>query len=313
MNRNYGRPEAIITAALAGFCLVAPFMGGCAGTTANAVPRAKLQAIQHNQRGVAEEAQGNADAALEEFSEALRLNASMENRNGMAIALINIARTNRLKGDIAAARAAMERASALSPLDADLAAELNFEKAKVFLAAGDMATARKLAGQAAGEEKGEYPGRRLNLVAMIALRQGDVNEARALAEKALKINRDEDSTGEIANSLRLLGEVYVAQGDNGQAVKCYTEALALDKELGAGNKIASDLRSLAALSEKTGDVAGAIGYLRRAVEVSLNSGYMKAAAKDMASLAALYRQNGQPLLADRIDSERNGLQKRSKE
>jgi len=282
-------------------------ISGCSGATLKSIPPAQFQAIHHNQLGVAEEVAGNSELALSEFSEALRLHASMENVDGMVIVLINIARTYRLSGDIASAKAAIERASTLLPGTSGLAGELWFEKAKIFLAAGDLASAKEYAVKAAGVEESTNSGRRLNLVGIISLRQGLLGEAGSQAEKALQLNGADGSEAETANSYKLLAEICTAREEYGQAAEWYAKALAADKIIGEGKKIASDLCGLALIAEKQKDLPGAIGYYRRALDVSRNSKDLRLAALVMNALAKLYRESGQPLLAEKIDSERMSL------
>lgn len=282
------RVAVVMTAGLA-------LSAGCTGAPVQQIAPSRLQAITHNQRGIEEQAAGQTESALTEFSEAVRLHAAVENTDGVIVALVNMARTQRLKGDVAAARGAIERASSLLQEPSDLAAEVFFEKAKVFLAAGDLAAAETWAARAESAEKGDYLGLRKNLVASLSLRRGLLDQAREQAEAALKLNQTGGRTGELANSLRLLGEIHLLQDRADMARGKYDEALALDKELCLAAKIAIDLRGLGQCALKTGDVAGAIAFYTRARDVSLNGGDVSRASKDMELLADLYRRKGEVL------------------
>jgi len=280
---------------------------GCAGTAVRDVPQARLQAIKHNQRGVDAGSKGNQDAALAEFTEALRLHSSIENWDGMVVARINIARTHRLKGDPASARRALERALLVLPQSTDLASELFFENAKVYLAAGDLAAAQDWALQAAAADKGSELGRRLNLVGAILFRAGSPEQAREKAEQALKLNRDRKVEAEEANSLRLLGEIHLAQGREGQAAESFEAALLLDKSLGLAKKIALDLRGLGAAALQKEDLPAATAYYGRALEVSRSIRDTASAAGDLAQLADLKRRSGDAPAAQKLDEERAKL------
>jgi tetratricopeptide (TPR) repeat protein len=282
------------------------FLAGCAGAP-KPVPAARLEAMAHTRRGIEQEAAGHRDRALEEFNEALRLQSSVENTDGMVVALINLARTLRLKGDLPAARAAIERAVGLLPEPSDLASELHYERAKILLASGELPAARECALKAESCEKGDDLGRRSNLVAAVLLRQGEVEQARVQAEKARQLNKSCAAGGEEANSWRLLGEIQLVRGLYDQAAECFTAALALDKELCVGDKIAADLRGLGGAMLKKSDVPRAIGFYRRALEVSLNRGDARLAAEDLKLLAQLYRQTGDPTTAEKLDNERKKL------
>jgi len=283
-------------------------LAGCAGTP-GPLPRARLEAVAHSKRGIDQEAAGHRDRALEEFGEALRLQSSVENTDGIVVALINIARTQRLKGDLPAAKEAIGRAARLLPEPSGLAAELQYERAKILLAAGELPAAHACALKAESCEKGDALGRRSNLVAAILLRQGETEGARLQAEKARKLNHSCAARDEEANSWRLLGEIQLARGMNDPAAECFTAALALDKELGAGHKIAADLRGLGSAMLKRSDLPRAIGFYRRALEVSLNLGDRQPAAEDLRLLAELYRRTGEPATAEQLENERKKLAK----
>lgn len=267
--------------------LTALVLAGCAGPRTVQLPAPRAEAVRHNQRGVEAEKVGNRETALAEFSEALRLHGSIENWDGMVVARINIARTHRLMGDPLSARRVMDRALELLPAESDLAAELYFENAKVYLAAGDLACASNWAVNAARAEKGKDLGRRLNLVGAILLRLGEAERAREQADRALKLNRERGSVAEEANSLRLVGETALARGRYGEAADSFRAALALDKDLGFGRKIADDLRGLAVAAWKNGRAAEAAAYYRRAREVSLSGGDAAGAAETTARLAEI--------------------------
>jgi tetratricopeptide (TPR) repeat protein len=310
MNNEFTCEKHPIQSPVACLLLCTLLLSGCSGTALKNIPPAQFYAIKHNQQGVTEEVAGNSGAALSEFSEALRLHASMENMDGMVIVLINIARTHRLSGDIVSAKAAIERASTLLAGTSGLADELWFEKAKIFLATGDLATAKEYAVKAAGAEETANSGRRLNLVGIISLRQGLLGEARSQAEKALQLNITDGAEAEIANSYKLLAEICTAREEYGQAADWFSKALAADKTIGEGKKIAADLRGLALIAEKRKDLPGAIGYYQRALDVSLSCKDLRLAALTTDLLAKLYRESGQPLLAEKMDSERTDLLKK---
>ena len=282
--------------------LSALLWGGC--STPARTSQARLEAIKHNQKGVAAELRGNQSAALEEFTEALRLHGSIENWEGMVVAQINIARTQRLRGELKSARGAVDRALSLLPESSDLAPELFFENAKIHLAAGELAAAKDWALKAAAAEKGDDLGRRLNLVCAILFRSGAPEQAREQAEMALKLNRDKAVPSEEANSLRLLGELHLAQGRADQAADCFDKSLVLDKKLGLGKKVALDLRGLGAAAAHKEDLSAA-----RALEVSRNGRDTAAVADDMAKLAELLRKSGESQLALQMEQERTKLVK----
>lgn len=281
--------------------------GGCAAKQVQPLPKARVQAMEHNRRGIEAQSRGEQEKALAEFEKALRLQTSIDNTEGMIVALVNGGRTQRLKGDLQGARDSIERALALLPEGSELASELRYEKAKVLLAAGDVQGASEWAVKAEAAEKGDQAGRRKNLVAALLLRQGLTGQAREQAEQALELNRKAELTGEEGNSLRLLAEIHLVQGSYDRAGDGYRQALALDKKLGLGAKIACDLSGLGAVAAKSGDTAGAIAWLRRAFEVSRSGGETSLAVAAGEQLAALYRLQGEAALAQQMEEERKKL------
>ena len=271
-------------------------LAGCAGARPKPMSPPRAQALEHNRRGVEAEARGDREQALAEFLESLRLQSSVDNTDGMIVALINSARTQRLKGDLSSARQGLERALSLLPEGSDLASELFYEKAKVLAAGGELFSAVQWAVRAEAAETGDARGRRLNLVAALKLRQGFPDQAREQLEQALAFNRKAGMSAEQANSLRLLGEIELMQGSYEKASERYLGALLLDKELGLGARIAADLSGLGAVAAKKGDNAGAIGWYKRALEVSRSGGNDLQAADAREKLAQLYRLNGEEAL-----------------
>ena len=81
----------------------------------------------------------------------------------------------------------------------------------------------------------------------------------------------------------------------------------MDKQLSLGKKIAADLRGVGSALLTKNDLPGAIGFYRRALEVSRNRGDFGLAAEDLARLASIHRQNGEPLLAEQMDADREKI------
>ncbi|GFO55647.1 hypothetical protein GMSM_26540 [Geomonas sp. Red276] len=286
-----------------GLAALVLLIAGCGGGSFKRLPQARLDAVACTERGIAAQAGGHLDDALSQFGEALRLQSSIENREGMVVALVNIARTERLKGALVPAREAIDRAVSLLSESSPVASEVYFEKAKILFAAGDLAPAKEWALRAEGAEKGDAAGRMANLTALISLKQGLQDQARVEAERARNLNRSVSASQEEANSLRLLAEIALAKSEAKSARDLFGQALGLDKALGLGRKVAADLRGIARAAAVEGDNASAIGYYRRSMEASLNGGDRKAAADDMARLAELYRVTGQEKLSRQIEEE----------
>ena len=245
-------------------------LAACSGPAPKPVPAAKERAATWNRRGLAAEARGDRDAATEAFREALKINRSIEDDEGSAVALINLARVRRLKNETAPAKESIDAALLLVPPETALFPEAAFEKAMIGLAEGDLPAARAWSEKAVRAAAGPAEGRMLNLLARILFLEGRIDEARARAAAALEANRGAGARGEEANSLRLLGNIAAAGGDRKGAEENYLEALSIDKETAKSGKIAADLRALGASAAARGETERALAFYGRAAEVSRN-------------------------------------------
>jgi len=290
---NSVRPRFLrAVAAILFFCSAACLpLSGCSGPAPPPLPRAKESALSWNRRGLAAEARGDAEGAVHAFREALRINRSVEDDEGSAVALVNLARVHRLKDEPGAARERIDGALLLVPPGSPLFPEAAFEKAMVSLAAGDLPAARDWARKAASAETGPSRGRMLNLLARVDFLRGAEEEARSGAAEALAANRGAGARAEEANSLRLLGGISAAGGDRKSAERLYLEALAIDKEIAGSRKIAADLMALGAAAAAGGETERALAFYGRAAEVSRNGDDPKGAD---AALREMERLKGGP-------------------
>jgi len=294
MNRGRRLPFRALAAALL-LCSIAflPLLG-CSGPAPLPVPPAKESALAWNRRGLAAEARGDRDGAITAFGEALKVNRSVEDTDGAAVALINLARVHRLKRELSPAKERIDDALRLVLPENPHFPEAAFEKAKIGLAAGDLAAAREWAEKAVRADTGPSRGRMLNLLARVDFLEGRMNEARSGAGTALEANRGSGARGEEANSLRLLGNVAAAGSDRKGAEALYLEALAIDKEIAESRKIAADLRALGAAAAARGETEGALVFYGRAAEVSRNGDDPKGAEAALLEISRLRGKAGPP-------------------
>jgi tetratricopeptide (TPR) repeat protein len=294
MNSGRRRPFRALAAVLL-LCSAACLpLSGCSGPAPLPVPPAKESAGAWNRRGLAAEARGDRDGAIAAFGEALKVNRSIEDTDGAAVALINLARVHRLKGELPPAKEQIDDALLLVPPGSPLFPEAAFEKAKVALASGDLPAAREWAEKAVRADAGPARGRMLNLLARVDFLEGRMNEARSGAGTALEANRGSGARGEEANSLRLLGDVAAAGGERKGAEALYLEALAIDKEIAESRKIAADLRALGAAAAARGETERALVFYGRAAEVSRNGDDPKGAEAALLEISRLRGKAGPP-------------------
>ena len=255
------------------FCLLAAAaLYGCSSPAPVPVPPAQERALTWNKRGLEAEARGNHESAISAFEESLRIHRSIENFDGIAALLLNLARVHRQKTDLSIAKERIVETLRIISSDNPLFPEAAFEKAKVELALGNLPDAEDWARKAVPAEKKPYSGRMQNLLSRILFLEGKTGEALPLAESALESNRKSADRAEEANSLRLTGDIALAEGDPQGAQARYLEALAIDKEMALSKKIASDLRSLGAAAFARGETDKAMAFYERAATVSRGGG-----------------------------------------
>lgn len=268
----------------------------CSGPAPRLAPVLK-EALAHNRQGIEAQNRGEVAVAVREFSEALRLHASVEDQPGMIVALINLARLNRRQGLLPQAAAEIDQAlTQLSETDA-LFSEAAFEKALVLLADGSLEEAGRWAQRVGEGERADQRGRRLNLLGRILLLQGDGGKGEGVVRQALALNESQDDPAETANSQRLLGQSALLGNRPEQAVDRFAQALTLDKAAGLSPKIALDLQGLASAAQLRGEVGETIDFLRRAYAVSLNGNDRAGASQSLQRLIELYRASGENQLA----------------
>lgn len=286
-------------------------LAGCGGKSATLLSGTQRDAIKYNQRGIKAEARGDRESALDDFNESLRINSAIENTDGMVVALVNISRVNRFKGETDAARHAIDRAIDLIAPQSPLFSEIANEKSKVSLQSKDLTEAKEWAVKSLDAETGSKRGSRLNLLARILYLEGRFDEAGEKAKEALTLNRKAKLREEEANSLRLLGGIFTSIKRPGEALEAYKQALALDKALGKSRKIAGDLRGLALLYVSLNEPEHTMLLYRRAYAVSLNDGDVESAAGDLLKMSQLYEKMGDKVKSERLLSERDALLKKS--
>jgi tetratricopeptide (TPR) repeat protein len=255
-------------------CVLATMLAcACASTTPppNATER---QASALNQRAARAYAQGEYRRAAALYEQALRLDAAVENTDGMAANALSLARTWQAAGDTAAAHRALETVLAEGPLAfaPSQRAEAQARKAQLYLDAGDAAGARHWSEAAlASCSDCATLAAIQTLRGRAALAAADHASALEWGARALAAAGDAQP-GERANALRLLGEARTAGGEHQAAIAPLEQALALDRSLGRPALIYRDLMALGQAHLKLGERDRALAYFSRAKSVSAAAG-----------------------------------------
>lgn len=253
----------------------------------------QTEAINHNLRGIKAEKSQDHDRALEEFRESLRINGAVDNAEGKIVALINISRVSRFKGDIESATKAVNEAIELATDKSPLAAELSFEKSSVELHRNNLSIAHEWAVRAVTAAEGSKLANKVNLLARVLYLDKKYSLAKEQAEKALSLSKNEVIPEEEANALRLLGYIHLHARHHLEAIAAFDQALALDKNIGKSTKIAADLRGLALTHNSMKNEQAALPYYNRAKAVSIHNGDVAAAADDLLQMAKIHEILGE--------------------
>ena len=264
---------------------------GC-GTTPPARSEAQVRAETALNRGIRAEHRGDAPEAERLLTQSMTTSSSIEDYPLQTMALINLARLYRLRPDLAKADTFIDRAIKTTAMDTRYSAEAAYEKALIELAKGSPATAQAWAQKAIETERGNSLGSRLNLAARIQLVRGMVDDAQALAGKALIENRSAGHPEEEANSLRILGMIARNEHNHERGIQFLQEALQIDKRIGKSSKIAADLAELAESARSAGRLSESAIYLERASEVNRAGGRVEQAIENQERLAGVYTQLG---------------------
>ena len=229
------------------------------------------QAIDFNQRAQRAFLRGEYQVALGLYENALRLDAAIENTEGIAVNLLNLAKVNQALGKPELAQQYLQRLlseKALHYPSAHLAAAA-VQYGLLRLQAGDVAAAKAWADKAS-----EYcvsdcklSGVIANLRANIAIQSSNAEQALDWSKRAVSANKGESQI-EYANALRLMAQAKLLQQEFEAMLLLLEEALGIDKTLGLPDKIRMDLSLLAQAQDKLGRTELAAQYRERAARVA---------------------------------------------
>jgi len=232
-----------------------------------------LRAVEFNQKAGSAFKKGDYKKALHFYNEALRINRSIENSDGIAINLINMATVYRKLGEGDKAHKHIEELfnHSLFTIHHSLLSEAAFIKAMLYLDNGNYEHASQWVDKALSfcqNNKCSMEGKIYNLKGRIALLRGDPSSTITFANKGLMLNKASKDREEVANSLRLLAGAKAMRGEYEEAMKLYRDALARDKSLGLSRKIAINLIGIGNVLFKQGELEDALRYFKRALSVS---------------------------------------------
>lgn len=227
--------------------------------------------------GVVAYGSGDYAGAQAIFVEALRLDRSVDNREGELLDLINLARLSLVTGDNVSARSWLSDAIYLAKALND---DKGLSEAYATLAKADYLSGnpddalRHIDAALAIDAKS---GARLNLRAAALVAAGRHVQAVPVLKEALSLNLDAGDASETANSYRALAGASLAEGSDGAALDYYKKAYEVGRDSGNSARLVGDLLAISALEIKTGRSADALFSLNRLYAVASASGRMEEA------------------------------------
>jgi tetratricopeptide (TPR) repeat protein len=229
------------------------------------------QATEFNQRAQRAFLRGEYQSAADLYGNALQLDVAIENANGIAINMLNLARVYQVMGKPALAERYLDSLledSALHYAPAQLAAAA-VQKSLLRLLENDVVGAATWVDKAAEYCVSDCSlyGVIDNARASIALRANDADKALQWSERAASENKN-SSPLEYANSLRLTASARLMKNEHATALLMSEEALVVDKSLGLPEKIRQDLLLSAQAHEKLGHAEQASQYRDRAARIA---------------------------------------------
>lgn len=258
-------------------------LAGCA--TPKTLSPSQAQAVALNRQGMDSFTAGDIVRAQQAFEAALRLERAVENEEGIALNLLNLAQCYQRLGkpELSAAMLDQLLDSGGVAFSAQRRAEAALQHALLAFQRQDMTAAERwqrdgaaLCGDCA------LAGKLRSLAARLALQRGDAQEALEAASDALAKSGDDNV--EKANALRLQGAAQLALGQKPAAEAALLQALALDKDGGLPDKVLQDLQLL---GHAGADTAAQRRYWRRALAVAQASGKAAAIKELESAIAAL--------------------------
>ncbi len=246
-------------------------LAGCAGNAPLPAPK-RMQAIEVNNRAATLFARGDYRGAVALYRQALELERSVENEDGIAANLINLSIAYQRLGERQAAAAAIGEILDGTQLafPPTRVAEAALRDAILKLDGGDaQAAAQSLErARSACARPCRFAGKLLNLEAQIAYSRSAFEPAGEAAARALGANREAGDRDEVANSLRLVGAAALETGSFEKAEAPLREALQIDKELALPARILRDLVLLGRAAQARGDAPQARAYFERSLAVA---------------------------------------------
>jgi tetratricopeptide (TPR) repeat protein len=232
-------------------------------------PALRKQAIEAETDGARRYARGDYSGAIRRFSEAGRLQQSLDDLTAAARNHLNQAHAELALGQT---QAALNHAGEVS--DGPLLVQALQLQAQANLALGKLDTARELLdrGDKLCASKCSEHGSLLVLRARVALADGNARQALADAQAALPSLKELQEEREASNAWRLIAAARLTLADLPAALAAAQTALEMDRHLALPEKIARDWLLLGDIQRRAGNAVEAKAAYQRARAVAQAAG-----------------------------------------
>ncbi len=260
--------------------LAAALLAACSSPPPRAPSAAQASAQAHNLTGARALRRGDLNAALAAYGDALAASDSVEDFEGSATALLNLALVHARLGQLDAAHARVDRILTAPQRYSDAQrGQAATRKAMLYVDAKSYGMALQWADQARGVCGDPCPlaATLANLRAFVALDRGESERAIGQAARAAELAAALGQPAEHANALRLLGRANTRIGKTEDAAQALAQALRIDRELGLPERIALDLMHAGENEERRAQPAAARDFYERALNVAQAAGLVNLA------------------------------------
>jgi tetratricopeptide (TPR) repeat protein len=246
--------------------LLAGILASCGSTPAPRLPPTLEQAQEIDKEARRALRSGDLFRAQHEFTKTLQLRQSIDDSEGVATTIINLATVTHQMHDDEGALNWLNKITLEIPsvYPAALRMDASFRKAVILInlerlpeAESSLADAEKLCDKKCSLHFGLE-----GLHARLLLLKGDTQSALELAltvSKEAEINKEE-----LANALRTIAAAEEKLARYTEALLHYQSALELDKTLSLSGRIGEDLAGLARVAKQLGRAQESSAYLKRA-------------------------------------------------
>lgn len=132
-----------------------------------------------------------------------------------------------------------------------------------------------------------------NVLGLVCMRRGQIDEARALGQETLMLARETGLPEATGTALTLMAVAFGTRGDFISAQRYNEEALALRESINNRLGVAINLNNLGSLAAIQGNYAQAKHYLERCAQIALEIGDRYMAATVLTNLASMNADHGE--------------------